>query len=76
MELIRITGDESLVRQAYEKGQNYREALKMRVSPFYSETVRIRGKRIDIAPMLDAFFFAGYDGEPYPERNAVDPKGN
>jgi hypothetical protein len=58
----------SLVRQAYNHGVLSRENSRMRVSPFYDERVLIRGKRIDITPMLESFWLAGYDGEPYPDK--------
>lgn len=58
----------SLVRQAYLHGIASRENARMRVSPFYNERVLIGGKRIDITLMLDVFWFAGYDGEAYPEQ--------
>lgn len=65
----------SLVRDAFERG---REAAKfgfLRVSPFYNERVVIRGSRVDITPMLDTFWYAGFDGEPYPDSpHAVDTK--
>jgi hypothetical protein len=64
----------SLVRQAYNHGVLSRETSRMRVSPFYDERVLIRGKRIDITPMLESFWLAGYDGEAYPEQpNAKIP---
>lgn len=61
-------GQVSLVRQAYLHGVDSRENARMRVSPFYNERVLIGGKRIDITPMLDTFWLAGYDGEAYPEQ--------
>ena len=65
----------SLVRQAYDHGRQSRESCFQRVSPFYNERVVMRGKMVDITPMLDQFWLAGYDGEPYPEpNNAVDSK--
>jgi len=63
------TNAPSLVRQAYEMGQEARTSLGLRVSPFYGERVLIRGRRVDITPLLDTFFFAGFDGEPYPEQD-------
>lgn len=58
----------SLVRDAYEIGQNRASYGLFRASPFYCERVLIGGKRIDITPLLDAFFYAGFDGEPYPDK--------
>jgi len=58
----------SLVRQAYNHGLASRENARMRVSPFYNERVLIAKKRIDITPLLDTFWYSGYDGEPYPEQ--------
>jgi hypothetical protein len=58
----------SLVRDAYERGQESAHFGFLRASPFYSERVLIRGKRVDITPMLDAFWLAGFDGEPYPDK--------
>ncbi len=67
----------SLVRQAYERGRESAHFGFMRVSPFYDERVLIRGKRVDITPMLHYFWLAGFDGEPYPELpNALDPETN
>lgn len=63
-----LIAQRSLVRQAYEMGQEAKAVLGIRVSPFYEQRVLIRGRRIDITPMLDTFFFAGFDGEPYPEQ--------
>lgn len=60
----------SLVRQAYNHGVASRENARMRITPFYNERVRIGGKRVDITIMLDLFWLAGYDGEPYPEQPA------
>jgi hypothetical protein len=62
----------SLVRQAYNHGVRSRENDRMRISPFYNERVQIAGKRIDITLMLDTFWLAGYDGEPYPEPTKDD----
>ncbi len=68
-----VIANRSLVRQAYEMGKEAKWALGLRVSPFYNERVLIRGQRVDITPLLDTFFFAGFDGEPYPEQpDAVD----
>lgn len=58
----------SLVRDAYERGQQAAHFGFLRASPFYNERVLIRGKRIDITPLLDAFWLAGFDGEPYPDK--------
>lgn len=58
----------SLVRQAYNHGALSRDNARMRVSPFYNERVLIGGKRIDITALLETFWLAGYDGEPYPEQ--------
>lgn len=67
----------SLVREAFEGGKEAAHYGFMRVSPFYDEKVLIRGKRIDITPMLHMFWLAGFDGEPYPEiPNALDPTTN
>ena len=66
-------GQPSLVRQAFEMGRVARECMQVRVSPFYEERVLMKGRRIDITPMLDAFFFAGYDGEPYPDISDKKP---
>jgi len=57
----------SLVRDAYERGRESAHYGFMRVSPFYGEKVLIRGKRVDITLMLNMFWYAGFDGEPYPE---------
>jgi hypothetical protein len=65
----------SLVRDAYERGKE--AAHYGFLPPFYNERVVIAGKRIDITPMLDAFFYAGFDGEPYPDKpNALDSTPN
>jgi hypothetical protein len=64
-----VIAQRSLVRQAYEMGVEARGALGIRVSPFYNERVLIKGRRLDITPLLDTFFFAGFDGEPYPEQD-------
>lgn len=58
----------SLVREAFERGRDAAHFGFMRVSPFYDERVLINNKRIDITPMLDTFFYAGFDGEPYPDK--------
>lgn len=63
-----VIAQRSLVRQAYEMGVEARGALGIRVSPFYNERVLIKGRRLDITPLLDTFFFAGFDGEAYPEQ--------
>ena len=60
--------NKSLVRDAYERGQKSAYYGFLRASPFYNERVLIQGKRIDITPMLDAFWLAGFDGEPYPDK--------
>jgi hypothetical protein len=63
----------SLVRDAYERGQKAAHSGFLRVSPFYDERVLIAAKRVDITPMLDTFWLAGFDGEPYPDKpNALD----
>ena len=51
------------MQQAYETGKWAKENFRTRVSPFYRERAMIRGKRIDITPLLDKFWYAGYDGE-------------
>jgi hypothetical protein len=60
----------SLVRDAYERGQKAAHFGFLRVSPFYRECVLIANRRVDITPMLDAFWLAGFDGEPYPDKPA------
>jgi hypothetical protein len=57
----------TLMDEAYEIGKLARAAQRMRVSPFYNERCIIAGKRVDVTPMLDAFFLAGYDGQVIPE---------
>jgi len=57
----------TLMDEAYEIGKLAKAAHAMRVSPFYNERCIIAGKRVDVTPMLDAFFLAGYDGEVIPE---------
>ena len=74
-----VIGARSLMRQAYDAGIEQRERFGLRVSPFYNDRVLIRGQRVDITELLDAFFYAGFDGEPYPEqpsevKHAMDPK--
>jgi hypothetical protein len=64
----------SLVRDAYERGQESAHFGFLRASPFYNERVLIGRKRVDITPMLDAFWLAGFDGEAYPEKPADLPK--
>ena len=66
--------EKSLVRDAYERGQKAAHFGFLRASPFCNERVLIRSKRIDITPMLDAFWLAGFDGEPYPDKPADLPK--
>lgn len=59
----------TLMDEAYAIGKLAPKAGRMRVSPFYQERAMIAGKWVDITPMLDAFWFAGYDGI---DINAVD----
>lgn len=79
---MQAVSSRSLVRDAYERGRDSAHYAMQRVSPFYNERVLIAGKRVDITPMLDAFWYAGFDGEPYPDRpeevkaDAVDPETN
>jgi len=73
--LMQTVPKKSLVRDAYERGREAAEYRWLRASPFYSERVLIGGKRIDITPLLDAFWYAGFDGEPYPDKSA-DPCSN
>ena len=60
----------SLVRDAYERGQKAAHFGFLRVSPFYDERVLISATRVDITPMLDTFWLAGFDGELYPDKPA------
>lgn len=57
----------SLCRDAYERGRESAHHGFLRVSPFYEERVLIRGKRIDIPPMLNEFWYLGFDGGEYPD---------
>ena len=57
----------TLMDEAYEVGRMARKASRMRVSPFYNEQAMIAGKWVDITPMLDAFWLAGFDGTPISE---------
>ena len=68
-----VIAQRSLMRQAYDAGIEQRERIGIRATPFYNERVLIRGQRVDITTLLDAFFFAGYDGEPYPEQPGEKP---
>ena len=47
----------SLVRDAFERGQKAAHYGFLRATPFYEERVLIQGKRVDITPMLDAFWY-------------------
>jgi hypothetical protein len=58
----------SLVRDAYDRGREAAYRGQQRVSPFYNARVIIAKRRVDITPMLDTFWLAGFDGEPYPEK--------
>jgi hypothetical protein len=60
--------EKSLVRDAYGRGQKSAHCGFLRASPFYNERVFIGAKRVDITPMLEAFWLAGFDGEPYPDK--------
>lgn len=62
----------SLVRDAYERGKDAAHYGFQRVSPFYNDRVVIGGKRVDITPMLDTFWLAGFDGEAYPDTPEVN----
>jgi hypothetical protein len=55
---------ESLAHTAYQYGVHARVTGKLRVSPFYNEKmIGQDGSKIDITSVLDAFWYAGYDGE-------------
>ena len=58
----------TLMDSAYDLGRLAKPAGRMRVSPFYNEQAMIAGKWVDITPMLDAFWLAGYDGIQIPEQ--------
>jgi hypothetical protein len=58
----------SLVRDAYERGRTAAYHGFLRVSPYYNNRVLIAKKRVDITPMLDTFWYAGFDGEAYPDK--------
>jgi len=57
----------SLVTIAHHVGRTDRERGRMRVAPFYNESVVINGKRVDITPILTTAWLAGYDGESLPD---------
>jgi len=58
----------TLMDSAYDIGKLAKKAQRMRVSPFWNEQAMIAGKWVDITPMLDAFWYAGFDGTPIPEQ--------
>jgi hypothetical protein len=60
----------SLVREAYERGRKAARLGFLRATPFYDERVWIANKRVNITPMLDVFWMAGFDGEPYPDKSS------
>lgn len=67
----------TIVRDAYERGIRGRHFGFPRVTPFYNKRVLIAGRKVDVTPLLDVAWFAGYDGELYPDKspepdNAVD----
>lgn len=67
-----IISSRSLVREAYDRGKDAARVGRLRVSPYYNERVLMRGKRIDITPMLETFWLAGFDGEAYPDKPSDD----
>lgn len=61
----------SIVHHAYDKGKFARTIGALRVTPYYKEWAFIGGKRVDVTPMLEASWLMGYDGEPYPDSDAL-----
>lgn len=65
---MQVVQPTSLVRDAYDRGKEAAYRGRQRVSPFYNDCVIMAKRRVDITPMLDTFWLAGFDGEPYPEK--------
>lgn len=64
----------TLMEEAYASGQFAKRVNMMRTSPFYNVRVLIEGRQVDVTPMLDAFWYAGFDGEAI--SNALDATAN